>query len=684
MRLYYTFFAVLFILADVSAKTLSGGDYQRADTLPKLADKVYSLGVVPIWIGDSHYFWYKNRERNGTAFYLVNAETGEKNRGDNLEALKKYVPEVWKAAERKEKKTVVKEDKVMSPDKQWVAYIRDNNVYIAPADGKQEEELALSMDGTPGCYYESRLIWSPDSKKLATLKTRQANCRRIPLLESRPENQLQPKLQWRDYAKPGDVLPVSVPVLFDIESKKQIALDTQLYENQFNLYLTGWREDSRAFTFEFNQRGHQRYVVGEVSAVDGKIRHLADERSDTFISYINNFRHDLYGGAEMLWMSERDGWRHLYRMDGKTGEVKNQVTRGEWVVRKVVYVDAGQQKVYFMASGFNKKEDPYNQHFCSVNFDGTDFRDLTPENGNHKITLSKDRKYFVDVCSRPDLPPVSVLRKTDEKKAIVTLEKCDVSDLMALGWQIPEVFCAKGRDGKTDIWGTIYRPFNFDPSKSYPVIENIYAGPHDSHVSKDFSPIPWNTSSLAELGYIVVRIDGMGTNNRSKKFHDVCWKNLKDAGFPDRIKWMQAAARKYKYMDTSRVGIYGWSAGGQNAMAALLFHNDFYKAAVAFCGCHDNRMDKVWWNELWMGYPVDESYRRSSNVDNAHLLKGDLLLINGELDDNVDPASTLQVVDALIKADKMFEQLYMPGKGHSLGGKYELHRLYDFFDRKLK
>ena len=684
MRLYYTFFAVLFILADVSAKTLSGGDYQRADTLPKLADKVYSLGVVPIWIGDSHYFWYKNRERSGTAFYLVNAETGEKNRGDNLEALKKYVPEVWKAAERKEKKTVVKEDKVMSPDKQWVAYIRDNNVYIAPADGKQEEELALSMDGTPGCYYESRLIWSPDSKKLATLKTRQANCRRIPLLESRPENQLQPKLQWRDYAKPGDVLPVSVPVLFDIESKKQITLDTQLYENQFNLYLTGWREDSRAFTFEFNQRGHQRYVVGEVSAVDGKIRHLADERSDTFISYINNFRHDLYDGTEMLWMSERDGWRHLYRMDGKTGEVKNQVTRGEWVVRKVVYVDAGQQKVYFMASGFNKKEDPYNQHFCSVNFDGTDFRDLTPENGNHKITLSKDRKYFVDVCSRPDLPPVSVLRKTDEKKAIVTLEKCDVSDLMALGWQIPEVFCAKGRDGKTDIWGTIYRPFNFDPSKSYPVIENIYAGPHDSHVSKDFSPIPWNTSSLAELGYIVVRIDGMGTNNRSKKFHDVCWKNLKDAGFPDRIKWMQAAARKYKYMDTSRVGIYGWSAGGQNAMAALLFHNDFYKAAVAFCGCHDNRMDKVWWNELWMGYPVDESYRRSSNVDNAHLLKGDLLLINGELDDNVDPASTLQVVDALIKADKMFEQLYMPGKGHSLGGKYELHRLYDFFDRKLK
>ena len=684
IRLFYVLFVALFIGTDVTAETLSGGNYQRVDTLSKLINKVYSMGVNPVWIGDSHFFWYKNRERTGTVFYLVNAETGEKNHGDNLEALKNYVPEIWESVEVKKKKSVVNEAKVISPDKQWVAYIRDNNVYIADANGKQCNEIPLSMDGTPGCFYEPRLIWSPDSKKLVTLKTRQADCRRIPLLESRPHDQLQPKLQWRDYAKPGDVLPVSIPVLFDVEQKKQIELDTQLYENQFNLYLTGWRKDSRAFTFEFNQRGHQRYIVGEVNVADGRIRHLVDERSDTFISYINNFRYDLNDGEEMLWISERDGWRHLYRMDGKTGEVKNQVTHGEWVVRRVVHVDTLRQKVYFMASGFNKNEDPYNQHYCSINFDGTQFRDLTPENANHKITLSKDRKYFVDVYSRPDLPSVSVLRRVDEKKEIAVLEKCDVSDLVALGWQMPEVFCAKGRDGKTDIWGTIYRPFNFDSSKSYPVIENIYAGPHDSHVPKDFNPIPWSISSLAELGYIVVSIDGMGTNNRSKKFHDVCWKNLKDAGFPDRIKWIQAAAQKYKYMDTDRVGVYGWSAGGQNAMSALLFHNEFYKAAVAFCGCHDNRMDKVWWNELWMGYPVDEAYSRSSNVDNAHLLKGDLLLINGELDDNVDPASTLQVVDALIKADKMFEQLYMPGKGHNLGGTYELHRLYDFFDRKLK
>ncbi|MDD3036576.1 S9 family peptidase [Bacteroides sp.] len=684
MRLCYTILVVVFACSDISAMIAEKVDYQRADTLYKLADKVYSAKVIPEWIGDSYYFWYKNKERSGTVFYLVNAETGDKQAAASLEELKKQFPEIWKSTDKGENKgPETKDGKVMSPDKQWVAYVRDNNVYISSSDGKQGKEVALSMDGTFDCFYSAGLTWSPDSKKIATLKTRQANCRRIPLLESAPESQLQPLLHWRNYAKPGDELPVSVPVLFDVEQRKQIPLDTRLYEYQFSLSLTGWREDSRAFTFEFNRRGHQRYIVGEVNAVDGVIRHLADEKSDTFISYINNYRFDLNDGAEMLWMSERDGWRHIYRIDGKTGEVKNQVTRGEWVVRKVIFVDTEQQKVYFMASGLYKKEDPYNQHYCSVKFDGTDFRDLTPEDGNHKITLSKDRTYFVDVYSRPDLPSVSVLRKVGKKEVIATLEKCDVTDLVACGWQMPEVFCAKGRDGKTDIWGTIYRPFNFDPSKSYPVIEDIYAGPHDSYVQKDFNPITWCISSLAEQGYIVVKIDGMGTNNRSKKFHDVCWKNLKDAGFPDRIKWIQAAARKYKYMDTSRVGIYGWSAGGQNAMAALLFHNDFYRAAVSFCGCHDNRMDKVWWNELWMGYPVDESYSRSSNVENAHLLKGDLLLINGELDDNVDPASTLQVVNALIKADKMFEQLYLPGKGHSLGGTYEIHRLYDFFNRKL-
>ena len=249
---------------------------------------------------------------------------------------------------------------------------------------------------------------------------------------------------------------------------------------------------------------------------------------------------------------------------------------------------------------------------------------------------------------------------------------------------MPEVLSAKGRDGKTDIWGIIYRPTNFDPAKIYPVIEYIYAGPHSSFVPKSFSASYRNFAALAELGFIVVQMDGMGTSNRSKAFHDVCWRNLKDAGFPDRILWIKAAAQKYTYMDATRVGIEGTSAGGQSAMGALLFHPEFYKVGVASCGCHDNRMDKIWWNEQWMGYPVGPWYDESSNVTNAHLLKGKLMLLVGEVDDNVDPASTIQVCDALIKANKEFELVVLPGMNHTSGGKYGERKRRDFFVKYLQ
>jgi len=264
------------------------------------------------------------------------------------------------------------------------------------------------------------------------------------------------------------------------------------------------------------------------------------------------------------------------------------------------------------------------------------------------------------------------------------IDKADISKLLETGVRLPESFVAKGRDGITDIWGIILRPVTFDPSKKYPVIEYIYAGPHSSFVPKNFRPFMGEMHQLAELGFIVVQIDGMGTSNRSKAFHDVCWKNLKDAGFPDRIPWIKAAAQRYPYMDLDRVGIYGGSAGGQNAAGALLFHPEFYKVAVAACGCHDNRMDKMWWNEQWMGWPVGEEYAQSSNIENAWRLKGRLLLINGEMDNNVDPASTEQLVNALIKADKEFEYVFVPGAKHiSNGGAYGSRKRRDFFVKYL-
>lgn len=671
-------------------------DYQRVDTFLKCTERVYSPAIRPAWVDSSHYFWYKNHEKEGDFYYLVNAENGKQQRATDKKKLATFFSGKQKKLadfllkEEPENKYRNKKEEipvpVVSPDKQWEAYIKDNNLYITTTDSsknKKKEEIALTTDGTTNLRYDGfSICWSPDSRKLATVKVRDVTERRIPLIESSPESQRQPILQWRDYAKPGDVLPIYLPVLFDVAERKQISLDTAPFENQYYLFLTGWRKDSRAFTFEYNQRGHQRYMIAEVNATNGNIRPLVDEQTNTFIQYYRNFRYDLNDGKEILWISERDGWRHLYLIDGTNGNIKQQVTRGEWVVRDVDHVDETSRTVYFTASGFNKEEDPYNLHYCRINLDGTGFMDMTPENGNHHVTLSADRCFFTDVYSRPDLPPVSQLKRTKDASLVTVLQQCDISALPA-GWQMPEVFCAKGRDGKTDIWGNIYRPSHFDATKSYPVVEMIYAGPHDSHVDKDFKAAHHLISRLAELGFIVVSIDGMGTANRSKAFHDVCWKNLKDAGFPDRIAWIKSAAKKYPYMDTSRVGIYGWSAGGQNAMAALLFHNDFYKVAVALCGCHDNRMDKIWWNEQWMGYPIDTSYSASSNVDNAWRLKGRLMLINGELDDNVDPASTLQVVNALIKANKNFEQLYLPRKGHSLGGSYEMHRIHDFFVKNL-
>ena len=306
-----------------------------------------------------------------------------------------------------------------------------------------------------------------------------------------------------------------------------------------------------------------------------------------------------------------------------------------------------------------------------------------PENAFHNVSFNSDFSFFVDNMSRPDLPYTTVLRSTADGRVALEIQSADISDINKLGFTMPEVFVAKGRDGVTDIWGTIYRPSNLDPEKKYPVVEYIYAGPHDSFVEKEFMASTPRFMRLVELGFIVVTIDGMGTDNRSKDFQDVAWRNIKDAGFPDRILWMQEAAANYRYMDLSNVGIYGYSAGGQNTLSALLFHPDFYKVGVALCGCHDNRMDKIWWNEQWMGWPIGPWYSESSNVDNAWRLEGKLFLINGEMDDNVDPASTLQVVAELVKNNKDFEQLYLPGHTHNLGSDYISKRIFEFFWKNI-
>ena len=567
---------------------------------------------------------------------------------------------------------------VVSPDSAMTAFIKNSNVYIK--DNKSGEETQLSYDGALGFFYSTYIKWSPDGKKIMAYKVRPGDDRKSYFVESSPTDQFLPKLQSRDYLKPGDELPFKSPQLFLVDSKKHIEIPTNEFNHQFGLNNMDWREDSRAFTFEYNQRGHQAYKIIEVDASTGKVKVLVNETSNTFIDYSSKkYRYDVKDGQEIIWTSERDGWNHIYLYDGKTGQVKKQLTKGEWVVRKVIHVDEDKREVYFTASGLDKDQDPYFIHYCKVDFDGKNFIRFTKEDGNHDVTFSEDYRYYVDQYSRVDTPPMTVLKSAQGNKNMKTLQQADHAALLKEGWIAPEVFTAKGRDGKTDIWGVIIRPTSFDPNKTYPVIEYIYAGPHSSFVPKDFRAYYWFMSSIAELGFIVVQIDGMGTSNRSKAFHDVCWKNLKDGGFPDRKLWIKAAAKKYPYMNGDNVGIFGTSAGGQNAAAALVFNSDFYDVAVSSCGCHDNRMDKIWWNEQFMGYPVGPHYAACSNVENAAQMGGDLMLILGEVDDNVDPATTMQFANALIKANKDFELVTIPGMGHSSGGDFGERKRKDFF-----
>ena len=573
---------------------------------------------------------------------------------------------------------------ILSPDSTREVFIQNYNVAFREVDADPDDYTMLTWEGTPGNTYTDRsIVWSPDSRKVAVYRVVPGQERLVHYVESSPEDQLQPGYSTFLYAKPGDRLDKEIPVILDVGSGRQMIIDDALFPNAYTLAPLEWREDSEHVLFEYNQRGHQVYRVIEVDAATGQTRAVISEEPQTFFNYSNKrFRHDIDDGREIIWMSERDGWNHLYMLDGETGQVKHQITEGDWPVRGVDSVDVQNRRIWFRASGLNPEQDPYFVHYYRIDFDGTGLVAYTESDGMHEVTFSPDHEFYIDQWSRVDLPPIAELRRTADRSLVMELERADASALLATGWQYPEVFVAKGRDGVTDIWGIIIRPTHFDPNRSYPVIESIYAGPHGSHVPKTFSTHTSRTA-VTELGFIVAQIDGMGTNNRSKAFHDVAWQNIRDAGFPDRILWHQAVAREYDYYDVSRVGIYGGSAGGQNSMAALLWHGDFYDVAFSSVGCHDNRMDKIWWNEAWMGWPIGPHYSESSNVDNAWRLQGKLLLVVGELDRNVDPSSTYQVVNALIEADKNFDFLMVPGAGHGSGGDFGARKRNDYFVRHL-
>jgi dipeptidyl aminopeptidase/acylaminoacyl peptidase len=584
----------------------------------------------------------------------------------------------------------------VSPDKKWTALIKEHNVYVRPEAGGEESQL--SDDGSETNSY-GLLSWAPDSKALVAWRIEPGDRKEVYLIRSSPPGGGRAQFESRPYPQAGDRFAHYEPNVFLVADRKHLKPEVDRFEHEWETPNLHWRTNGSdaCFAYQQDDRGHQRLRLIEIDSQTGTARNIIDEKSQTFIwtahtenlnmPYINW----LEKTDEIVYASERDGWRHLYLIDVKEGKVKNQITKGEWVVRGIDRIDEENRQVWFRASGMYADQDPYFIHYYRINFDGTGLVALTEGNGNHSVQYSPNRKYLIDTYSRVDMAPVHVLRRVSDCARISEFEKTDISELESTGWKPPEVFVAKGRDGKTDIWGIICRPKNFDPTKKYPVLESIYAGPQSSYVPKSFSGRSRFTS-LTDLGFVVVQMDGMGTANRSKAFHDVCWKNLKDAGFPDRILWHEAVGAKYSWYDLTRVGLYGSSAGGQNAAGGVLFHPDFYKAAVAGCGCHDNRLDKASWNEQWMGYATHEKlwssdkdnwYSQCSNIDNAYRLRGKLLLIVGEMDHNVPPESTMRFVDALIKAGKDFELVVVPGADHGMGGAYGQRRLEDFFVRHL-
>lgn len=709
-----TFIFILCSSFSHAGESLAGerlNDFLKSSNMEynKLRKEVRNDRLKGVWIDDEFiYEW----DEAGKKVYYSNSPQGKKKVAFNQEILARKIAELtkkkvsaknlriqelragdaglelkiskywyrWQGQELSKVKRVKRgNDRVLSPDGKWRTHVVGAKLFIEEV-GKEREML---MDGDSEKQTFRDVNWAPDSKKFVVSKVTKGQGRKVQIIESSPKDQLQPKLHEFNYDKPGDVISVSQPWVFFIDAREPFPADESLLVNPYQVNRYQWRDD-HTFTYHFIERGFGKHHVIHADTKTRKHRVLIREDSDTYVYAFNGYRYDMPGGKEMIWKSERDGWNHLYLYDGITGEVINQITKGEMTVHEVIHVDEKKRRILFTAGGEVKGRDPYYKHWYWVNFDGTDLTRITQGNDNHILKFSADYGYAMDtVCGMDRAASYQIIDGTTGK-VLSVIGKCDLSEIKAMGWQMPESFVTTDRDGKFDIWGTIHRPANFESNKKYPVIEFIYAGPHDQHVSKKLRFWSAGIQELTMRGFIVVQIDGKGTNKRCKEFSHFCYKNIVDAGFPDRIKWIKQAAKKHPQMDIARVGIFGGSAGGQNSAGAVLHHGDFYKAAFSDCGCHDNRMDKLWWNEQWMDWPVGPHYAEQSNVTNAAKLTGKLFLCVGELDRNVDPASTMQLANALVKAGKDFDLLVMPGSGHGCADSgYGRWRRAKFFTEHL-
>ena len=720
-------------------------DYQRAEQfLSHNIDKlIFNQEVHPVWTGSGSNFWYRVNSEKGKEFYYVDLKSKTKshafdhdlvavlltkllNREMNpydlpfthiryssndrmiefsvdslffrLDLDKKMITK-----QASKKSTNSKKTEKPSPDGRYIAFIKNFNLYVF--DTEKKDTVQLSFDGedlydyaaalswydlkneskNEGYSPEIEVYWSPDSEKIIAPRINRRHAKKLYMYKSEPETGFRSEVLSYERPLAGDSLVTTKEyVLFDLESKQMRLIDIEPFAEFLSWKLNWFKDASKAYLVIYS-RGYKSRRLIEIDGTSAKSRLVMEEHSASYVDVNTEILHVNEKDATFFWASEKDGWHHLYLHDWNTGREICQVTKGNYFVRGINYIDYKKNLVYYTANGKDEL-DPYHRQVFVCGFDGSGLKVLTEESAEHDVVFSPDGNYFVDNFSSIDQPNVALLRRSKNGKKILKLEEMNVEALKKIGWKVPERFCTTARDGKTRIYGLVFKPSDFDPSKRYPVIDGTYSGPQTIRAPKSFRRACMNNDlALAELGFIVVNVDGLGSAFRSKEFHDVSYKNLGDIGGPDHIKFIKDLAKKYNFVDTNRVGIYGHSAGGYDAVRALIAYNDFYSVAVSSAGNHDHRIAKAWWPELYMGYPLGKHYDEQSNIFNAEKLKGKLLLVHGDLDNNVNPAASMRMANALIKANKDVDLLIIPNKDHSsvYYDTYFIRKRWDFFVKHL-
>jgi dipeptidyl-peptidase-4 len=712
-----------------AAQNITLADYNRAASFLYRNinnKKAFNLNVIPNWFADSSGFSFIIQNKAGKNFQkivfpgtkveplfdherLAKAITSAQNKALSANNLpisrvsyidkthltilfdnKQYTLDLTNYSLIPKEVVVENEMEAVSPDSSWVAYSTNHNLFVKSK--KTGEVKQLSKNGKKNYEYASYygwgdLIegengerephftaqWSPDSKWIMTYICDLTKGQKMYLLDWSVDSLYRARLLSYYRGSPGDTdMVYMTPVIFNVETGEEIIMHQFRNVNATNY---DWSDKPGILFFENQQRGYQQIDLYQYNAATKELSTLYTEKSKTNIDnyqsrYIKEWN-------KMLITSEKDGWRQLYLLD-ITDKTVQPITKGEYYVNNIQHIDLKTQTIFFTASGKEAGRNPYFQHLYKVKTDGKPALLLTPEDANHDIAMSADGKYFVDNYSTYNQPTTTVLREGGNGKILKEISKADISALQEMNYKFPVAFTAVARDGQTTIYGAIWKPSNFDPAKKYPVIDQTYTGPHTFMFPRTFTTsLQRSNQSIAELGFIVVAVDGMGTAGRSKAFHNVSYKNM-GKNLTDHVLAIQQLGRKYSWMDTTRVGIFGHSAGGYDAGHAVLEFPDFYKVAVASSADHDFRMEKDWWPEMYMGWPVDSTYDQVSNITMAKNLKGKLLIVHGGLDENVNPSATFKLAEAFIKNDKEFDMLIIPSQHHGYTGKYG-----DYFTKKL-